>query len=314
MPFNARDESAVAAIGSRIILGTRQSPLALWQTNRIIASLTAAYPALTCDIKSIVTTGDASDAAIPSLDAVGVFTRELEVALREGVVHAAVHSLKDLPTMPRPGLALGAICLRDDPRDALVSRGVAFVDLPTGARIGTSSPRRMAQILALRSDLCPEPIRGNVETRLQKVRTGEYHAAVLAAAGLHRLGLESEISEYFSVERMMPAPGQGALAVQCRSDDPSTLELLATIDESAMRAAVEAERAFLSVLEGGCTAPIGAYANITGNTLHVAGLVVSPDGKRSVFVEIQGTPDDPTSLGREAARQAIQRGAQGLMA
>ncbi len=314
MPFNRGHESTGGLqTPNQVILGTRSSRLALWQTNRIIQAFTAVSQSIKFETVPIVTSGDAAVGVISALGVVGVFTRELELALHAGKIDVAVHSLKDLPTAQRGGLKLGAVCVREDVRDVLISEGIPFDELPAGARVGTSSPRRVAQLRALRTDLRFEPMRGNVETRLEKVRTGQVDATVLAAAGLLRLGLESRITEYFAVDRVTPAPGQGALAVQCRGDDTGMLRLLEAIDEPAVRAATEAEREFLDILEGGCTAPIGAYAHIMGDDLHMTGVVVSMDGVKKIAVEVRGSVTDAKSLGREAAKQALARGAKGLV-
>ncbi len=314
MPFNRGHESRGGLqIPKHVVLGTRRSRLAIWQTNRIIQAFTVVSQSIECETVPIVTSGDAATGVISTLGMVGVFTREIELALHTGKIDVAVHSLKDLPTAPRDGVRVGAICVREDVRDVLVSGGILFDELPTGARVGTSSPRRVAQLRALRADLRFEPMRGNVETRLEKVRTGQVDATVLAAAGLLRLGLESRITEYFAVDRVMPAPGQGALAVQCRADDVGMLRFLEAIDEPAVRAATEAEREFLSVLEGGCTAPIGAYAHVVGDDLHMTGVVVSEDGVKRIAVDARGSVADAKSLGRDAAKQALTRGAKELL-
>ncbi len=219
-----------------VSVGTRGSPLARAQTELVSDLLRTAWPGLTCAITPIVTTGDRTQASgrpLPEIGGKGLFTAELEQALHDGTIDLAVHSLKDLPTEAAAGVAIGAVCARDDVRDCLVSRdGLALGDLEAGAVVGTSSLRRQAQLRALRPDLETRSIRGNVDTRIRKVREGEYDGALLAAAGVRRLGLEGSVSEWLEPETMLPAPGQGALAVQCRDGDEAILELLAAIDDA----------------------------------------------------------------------------------
>lgn len=300
--------------GRRLIVGTRASALALWQTHFIVQRLSALFDDLECQVRTFKTTGDdIVDRPLPELGGKGVFTARLEQALLGHDVDVAVHSLKDLPIEITPGLQLGAITSRADVRDVLITRdGSDFASLPNGARVGTSSLRRQAQLLRARPDLKIVPIRGNVETRVRKVREGEYDATVLAAAGLDRLGFGEEASDRFPLESMLPAPGQGALAVQCRADDRGTLELLAAINDTDVRRAALAERAFLASLGGGCAAPVGAIAEITANgDIHMRGVVARPDGTRSVFVE--GSGGDGGALGAELARTAIAQGARAII-
>ncbi len=300
----------------QLTFATRPSALARWQTRHVMERLQTAHPALVCREEVIVTRGDrVLDKPLPLIGGKGLFTAELETALRSGRVQAAVHSLKDLPTEMPPGLTLGAIPSRAEPRDVLVSRsGLGLHELPAGAVIGTSSLRRGAQILALRPDLRIRSIRGNVETRLRKLDSGQYEAVVFAAAGLLRLGLEAETEgrrHYFSFAQMLPAPGQGALAVQCRAEDSETLRLLAAIHDPQTAAAVAAERAFLAGLGGGCSVPVGAYAAPKGAGLHLTGLVAAPDGSRLIRVEAEG--NHPENLGRLLAEEALRRGAAALL-
>jgi hydroxymethylbilane synthase len=257
----------------------------------------------------ITTKGDRDlTTALPEIGGKGLFTYELEQALREGRVHAAVHSLKDLPTEESPGLTIGAIPQRADVRDVLVSpAGLTLDELPAGAVVGTSSNRRQAQILAYRPDLRIQPIRGNIDTRIRKVQEGQYDAILLAAAGIIRLGLQEHITQYLPLELMLPAPGQGALAVQCREDDEETLRLLRAIEQPATRQATTAERAFLSGLGGGCSLPVGALAEILGGVITLRGIVASPDGKQ--ILRLTATGDDPILVGQDLAQQAIMRGA-----
>lgn len=233
----------------------------------------------------------------------GLFVAELERALQEGSIDLAVHSLKDLPTTPTPGLALAAIPPREDPRDALVANAPSLAHLPYGARVGTSSPRRAAQLRAYRKDLEVVPLRGNVDTRIRKVRSGVVDAAILAAAGLVRGGWEQEITERLDPEVMLPAPGQGALALQVREEDIRMRSLVEVLDDPLTRAAVSAERAFLRGLGGGCVVPAAALATCDAgaSTLRLRGLVAAPDGSRVVRVERAGPMVCAEEIGRQAA-------------
>ena len=255
----------MAAILNTLTIGTRGSALARWQTDWVQARLQAAWPDLHCDLRLFQTSGDKIlDRPLPEIGGKGLFTEELENALRSGEIDLAVHSLKDLPIDDAAGLTVGAIGEREDPRDVLISRQYfTLAHLPRGARVGTSSLRRAAQLLAARPDLKILSLRGNVDTRLRKAMQGEYDAIVLAAAGVLRLGFESHIAEYLSFDVMLPAPGQGAVAVQCRADDHRTIDLLRPIDHTLTRSAVTAERAFLNGLGGGCSAPVAAYAQLS---------------------------------------------------
>jgi hydroxymethylbilane synthase len=298
-----------------VVLGTRGSALALVQTEQVRSLLEAAWPSLECEPRTIVTQGDRTQASgepLPAIGGKGLFTAELELALRAGEIDVAVHSLKDLPTEDVEGLVLGAVCRRDDVRDCLVARDNAPLEqLARGAVVGTSSLRRGAQLRALRPDVEVRSIRGNVDTRIRKVRDGEYDATLLAAAGIGRLGLEREVAEWIRVDRMLPAPGQGALAVQCRAGDDATLELLAEIDDAPTRAATTAERAFLRSLGAGCTAPVAAFAEVLDDrSVRAQGLVASPDGRDVVRVSGEGAPEE---LGGRLAGEALSRGASAIL-
>lgn len=306
-------------------LGSRTSPLALWQTNHIIARLQAAWPDLICELVPFSTQGDKTQQEgkpLPAIGGKGVFTAELEAALLAGTIDLAVHSLKDLPVDQVPGVTLGAITSRADVRDVLIARQKwTLATLPVGAKVGTSSTRRAAQLRALRPDLIITSIRGNVETRIRKVTSGEYDATLLALAGLERLALDGAISEILSIETMLPAPGQGALGVQCRSNDPSILNLLAAIDDITVKAAVTAERTFLAAMGGGCAAPIAAYAHLNKvGDLQMQGLVAATDGSQVVKVHGCMSQSNDQSLlivaqrlGQQLAEQAIQKGADRLL-
>lgn len=297
------------------MLGTRRSPLARRQTAAVISLLEAAWPGLVCDERAVVTEGDRTQQngrPLPEIGGKGLFTAELEQSLRDGDLDLAVHSLKDLPTEEIAGVLVGAVCLRDDARDCLVSRESAdLATLPAGAAVGTSSLRRSAQLLAMRPDLDVRSIRGNVDTRIRKVRDGEYDATVLAAAGVGRLGLDEEVAEWLSPETMLPAPGQGALAVQCRAGDVRMLELLAAIDDPAARATTTAERGFLEELGGGCAAPVAAYAEVSApGRVRLQTLVASPDGREVVRLDGEGAQ---SGLGERLARDALAAGADKIL-
>ena len=304
-----------------LTFATRPSELARWQTAFVMRALEAAHPGLTCREQVFVTRGDRTlDRALPQIGGKGLFTQELEAALLDGRADAAVHSLKDLPTINPDGLTLGAIPARADARDALVSAaGYTIESLPQGARVGTSSPRRRAQILRQRPDLQVADIRGNVDTRLRKLFDGQYDAILLAVAGLTRLGLDARLGEQmqpFSFEQMLPAPGQGALAVQCRAADPEILPILQAIEDPATRLAVTAERAFLAGLGGGCAVPIAAHAQVTVSSesaprIQLAGLVAAPDGH--AVIRMHGEGAEPDALGQHLAEEALNRGAQALL-
>ncbi|MGD8279462.1 MAG: hydroxymethylbilane synthase [Gemmatimonadota bacterium] len=297
-------------------LGTRGSALALWQAEHVAARLRAGSAVLRVELDVLSSRGDADRVTpLPEIGGKGVFTEHLEHALRDGRIDLAVHSLKDLPVEPAKGLVLGAILGRDDPRDVLVSRdGATLAALPRGAVVGTSSTRRAAQLLAVRPDLEPRPIRGNVETRLEKVRNGTYDAAVLAAAGIARLGLAERITEFLPLDTFLPAPGQAALAVQCRAEDERVRALLETIDEPGLRAATEAERAFLEWLGGGCAVPVAALATPDGGDgLVLDGWVGAPDGSRTIRRRGRGEATHAAALGIRLAEQALREGAAELL-
>ena len=289
-------------------LGTRRSPMAMAQSQGI-ADLLTARTGRPVELVGIATHGDVSTAHLTQLGGTGVFVSALREAVLAGQVDFAVHSLKDLPTGAAPGLTLAAVPARDDPRDALVTgSGAKLADLPRAARIGTGSPRRAAQLLLLRPDLRPVPIRGNAGTRLGKLDSGEVDAVVLAVAGLARLGLLDLVSQYFEPDEMLPAPGQGALAVECATDRPDLAAMLAVLDDPASRAATGAERSLLAALEAGCSAPVGAYAAGTG-TLRLAAIVAAADGGAALRASAAGPADQAESLGRQVAADLLGRGA-----
>ncbi len=296
-----------------LIFATRPSKLALWQTRHIAEAVRSAWSLVVCEERIITTSGDRLlDKPLPEIGGKGLFTQELETELLAGRVQAAVHSLKDLPVEDTSGLVIAAILPRGEARDVLVSgKGCTLESLPQNSRVGTSSLRRAAQILALRPDLHILPLRGNVDSRVRKTLEGEYDAILLAGAGLVRLGLEEYISQWLPLEVMAPAPGQGALAVQCRRDDEITLRILAVLDDPATRLAVTAERAFLSGLGGGCSLPVAAYAYVLDGEIALEGVVASPSGDR--LLRLRGTGRDPVTIGRDLAMQANVEGAQEML-
>ncbi len=310
--------SAAQALKSRVVIGTRQSQLALWQAEYIASRLRALYPEIEVALQHVVTQGDRIvDKPLPEIGGKGLFTAELEHALRTGEIDLAVHSFKDLPTELDDDFLIGAVPERASPHDALISRaGQKLMGLPPGATVGTSSLRRSAQIKAVRPDLTTQPLRGNVPTRIKKAhdQLGSYDAIVLAVAGLDRLGLEGEISEVFPTEIMLPAPAQGALAVQCRSADPAMRAMLAPLDHAETRHAVQAERAFLNQLGSGCRLPVAALAEIDGSRLWLTGRVCNLDGSRVITVHGEATVDQATGVGRQVADQALAQGAGELLA
>jgi len=289
--------------------GSRSSELTRWQTGFVQRSLEAQWPGLKSGQILIQTEGDrVLELPLPEIGGKGLFTQELELALGEGRIDVAVHSLKDLPVEDSAGIVIGLIPEREVAHDVLVSRNGEMLEaLQPGAVVGTSSLRRQGQLLASRPDLVIKSLRGNVQTRLKKLEDGQYDAIVLAQAGLVRLGLEAHISQVLPYKTMMPAPGQGALAVQCRQGDRETLELLAILDDPVTRAEVEAERRFLEALGGGCSLPVGALAELRQGEIYMQAVVVSPDGKRSI--RVTGSGLEPGLLGAELAGEALEKGA-----
>jgi hydroxymethylbilane synthase len=292
-------------------LGTRGSQLALFQSRLVAERLAAVAPGTPIELVTIATAGD-RDQSTPLAEGErpGWFTTAIQEALQRHEIDFAVHSLKDLPTRRPEGLVIAALPFREDPRDVLVSRtGATLHDLPPRAVVGTGSPRREAQLREVRPDLEIRPIRGNVETRIRKVRDGDYDATVLALAGLRRLGLEGEAAQVFGFEEMLPAPGQGALAVECRAADTATRELLTRIDDEAARLAVTAERGFLAAIEGGCSFPAAAHAEHFGSTLKLNALIAS--NGRIIRSKMAGPAETAAGLGRQLAAELLQRADQG---
>jgi hydroxymethylbilane synthase len=303
----------------RIVIGTRGSHLARWQSDWASSELQRLNPGLEVEIKVITTRGDrVLDVSLPKLgeQGKGLFTKELEDEMLAGLIDIAVHSLKDLPTEMTPGLQIAAISRREDVRDALVARkGISSFDsLPWGAMVGTSSLRRQAQIKAYRADLVMKAVRGNVDTRVRKVEDGAFDAVILASAGLRRLGYADRITEYIDESLVLPAVGQGALAIQTRAGDETVCEIVKGLNHSETQSACSAERAMLAGLGGGCIVPIAALARLRGTDLHLKGLVASPDGAEVIRAETTGAAASPESVGRGLAEKLLSLGAGRLLA
>lgn len=301
----------------RLVLGTRGSRLARWQTDRVATLLQERWPGLEVRVRTVETRGDRRpDVSIPELGGKGIFTAELEAALRDGEVDLAVHSLKDLPTSLPDGLEALGVPERADARDVLVwPGGEGGVDkLPEGSVVGTSSLRRQAQLLALRPDCTVQPIRGNVGTRVEKAHGEDYDAVILAAAGLRRLGLESAVTAVLQSPAWLPAPAQGAIGVEGRVDDRSVRRAVAGVEAPAVATEVSAERAFLAEVEGGCRVPIGARARLDGERLRLHAVVLSPDGTREMREAAEADSAHPERLGRQLGRRMLERGADEILA
>ncbi|MGW0192869.1 hydroxymethylbilane synthase [Nonomuraea sp. NPDC003201] len=292
-------------------LGTRRSLMATTQSQMVADDYTR-LTGRAVELVGVTTFGDVTKAHLAQLGGTGVFVSALRDKLMEDEVDFAVHSLKDLPTKQDPRFTLAAIPARHDHRDALVGPR-KFADLAPGARVGTGSPRRIAMLSALRPDLEYVPIRGNADTRIGKVTSGELDAVVLASAGLTRIGRDAEIAQIFEVEELLPAPGQGALAVECRSDRADLIEFLSVLDDPRTRSAVTAERAVLAALEAGCAAPVGAFAADDGHTLNLTAVVVAIDGREAVRKSTAGSPSEAANLGRLLVAEMIAEGADRLM-
>ena len=294
-------------------VGTRGSLLARTQTDLVVSALGRPV-----EIVPIVTAGDRSTAALDQIGGTGVFVSALRTALLDGEIDVAVHSYKDLPTARADGIVIAAVPQREDPRDALVARdGLTLAELPPGATVGTGAPRRSAQLNALGLGLSVVPLRGNVDTRLRRVREGALDAVVLALAGLRRLGRDAEVSEILDPIQILPAPAQGALAVECRASDDVTRTLLSTVDSPDTRAAVAAERALLAALEAGCSAPVAALAEIAEGDEHpevfLRASVTAPDGSRAVRLSATGPVTDADGVGRRLAAELLSEGADTMM-
>ena len=300
--------------GRPVLVGTRGSGLALRQTEEVLERLRVLNPQRRFQVVAIRTQGDVSSEAPLTGLGRGIFVREIERALLKGEIDLAVHSLKDLPTFLPEGLSIGAVGLRADARDALVNRwGCRLEELPEGARIGTSSPRRASQLRSLRADVQALPMRGNVDTRLRKTRGDDYDGAILAVAGLERLGLQEEISQRLSTNDFVPAPGQGVLAVEVRSDDDDTRSLLSGLEHRETRRSITAERAFLETLGGGCQVPVGAYARCDGDMMVLTLFLGSVEGAQAFRTKVRGRANNPHETALDGYQRLVERGAGALL-
>jgi len=297
----------------QIVVGSRDSRLALAQTRQVIAQLEKIAPRYSYLVKTIKTKGDIIlDTALAKIGDKGLFVKEIENALLRGEIDMAVHSMKDVPTALPPGLKIGAVVLRDDPRDAVVG-DFSLASLPAGSVIGTGSLRRVALLCRAYPRLSFKPVRGNLDTRLRKLEERTCSALILAYAGLRRLGLQELVSEILSPQLCLPAAGQGALAVECRAGDETVEELLALLDHQATRAAVSAERSFVRRLEGGCQVPLGTLGEVKGKTLHLQGVIASLDGSQVVRGEERGNPAEAEILGIRLAERLLAQGGAAIL-
>ena len=303
----------MGAAPSRLRLGTRASPLARVQAEGVRATLAARHPGLTVELVFVRTTGDRVTGPLAAAGGKGLFVKEIEEALLDGRIDAGVHSMKDVPARLAAGLVIGAVPERADARDVLIGGDGGLAGLPPGARIGTASPRRRAQLLAHRPDLVVVLLRGNVDTRLRKWRAGEVDALLLAAAGLARLGISEPAAQPLPIDEFLPAVGQGALALECRADDGATRALLAAVDQPAAATAVAAERAFLAAVGGDCNSAIAAHATLAGGRLTLRALVTDPDGRRRLEERDTAPAADAEALGRTVATRLLAAGAAALM-
>jgi len=298
----------------RLRIGTRASQLALWQANWIKSELERVYPGIEVELVKIKTMGDKIlDVPLAQVGGKGLFVKEIEEAMLRGEIDLAVHSMKDVPTEFPEGLGLVVTTKREDPRDAFISDGVKFCDLRQGARIGTSALRRQAQLLKARPDLEMVIIRGNVETRIRKLKEDNLDAVILAAAGLNRLGFADVATELLDVDFSIPAIGQGALGLECRLNDNVTIEALSFLNHADTAAAVAAERALLKRCEGGCQVPIAAHGTVSGDTLTLVGFIASVDGKQTVRDSISGATADAVQLGIELADRLLAAGGKAIL-
>jgi hydroxymethylbilane synthase len=297
------------------VLGTRGSRLALWQAEWVQARLREIAPGITVTLKRIRTSGDKiRDVPLAKIGGKGLFVKEIEEALLQGRIDLAVHSMKDVPTVLPDGLEILCVPEREDARDVLVSRdGQVFAQLRVGARVGTSSLRRQAQLLHRRPDLQIAMLRGNLDTRLRKLQAGEFDVVIVAAAGLKRMGWDDQITEYLPLEVSLPAIGQGALALEGRRADTFVRDLVAALEHPPTRAAVTAERALLERLEGGCQVPIAAHGRVEGEQLCLEGLIASVDGRRLVRNRIEGPAANAGELGRRLAEQLLAQGGDAIL-
>lgn len=300
----------------KIRIATRKSPLALWQANFIKKQLTDIHKDLTVELIPMVTKGDMIlDSPLAKIGGKGLFVKQLEQALLDNTADIAVHSIKDIPAQFPEGLMLATICQRDDVRDALIANQYQSLDdLPQGAIVGTSSLRRQCQLRAKYPHLKIADLRGNVGTRLAKLDNQEYHAIILAAVGLKRLGLQERIKQYITTDLILPAVGQGAIGIETRSNDKTILKLLAPLDDKNSRICIQAERAMNQALQGGCQVPIACYSQLTNDLLSLNGLVGSIDGSKIIKVSVSGTATQPEALGQQLASALLAKGADKILA
>jgi len=298
-----------------ICIGTRGSALALWQANHVKQNIETAFPDVHVDINIIKTTGDRiTDRPLAMVGGKGLFVKEIEAALLDGSIDLAVHSMKDMPGELPDGLVIGAIPERANPFDVLIcAQGALLKDYPKGAVIGTSSLRRGSQLKHMRPDLEIKSIRGNLDTRLKKLKSGEYDAIVLAAAGLERLGQGSEITEYLTETDMVPAVGQGALCIETRANDPEMAEILSVLDHDPTRVCVTGERAFLKEIEGSCHIPVACFGKHQDGKILLTAVVASEDGESFIKETIESTPEQVAAKGRELAKLVLEKGGQRIL-
>lgn len=299
-----------------LVIGTRGSKLALWQAEHVARMIAGKYPDMKVELRHIVTTGDKIlDVPLAKIGGKGLFTKELEHAMLSGEIDLAVHSMKDMPTELPEGLMLAAVTKRADPGDALISPRYGELDnLPLGARIGTSSLRRKAQLLHYRPDLCICDLRGNLNTRMSKLETGDLDAIVLAVSGLVRLGWEEKISQILPQHICLPAVGQGALAIETRSADLTVREIVSFVDHPATATVVTAERSYLKEVEGGCQVPLGVYGTLTGDSLFLSAVILSADGRQKIEDRISGPAAEAAVLGVELAKRMLAAGGREILA
>lgn len=296
-------------------IATRSSPLALWQANHVSAVLRQLHPGLEVSLVELTTEGDRFlSASLSAVGGKGLFVKEIEQALLDGRADIAVHSLKDMTSEMPPSLTLACVPVREDPRDAFVGRNAQFANLPQGARVGTSSLRRTCQLLERRPDLEIVPLRGNIQTRIRKIEELQLSGAVLAYAGLRRMGLADHVTDVIEPEQSLPAVGQGVLAIQCRESDQEVRSALSPLEHRDTRVAITAERAFLAKLEGGCTVPLAGYATLAGERLRMRGLVGRPDGKKVVRSEVEGPLSSAAQLGEGLAKALLDGGGREILA
>lgn len=297
----------------KIRIATRKSALALWQAKHVADALRPLPQVTSVELVPLTTRGDeVLDRSLQKIGGKRLFIKELEVAMEAGDADIAVHSMKDVPADMPEGFCIAAVLERANPADALVGKNLG--ELAQGARVGSSSLRRQAQLLALRPDIRVEPLRGNVNTRLQKLEDGQYDAIILACAGLERLGLEAHISEIFSPDQMLPAAAQGVIGIECLEDRTELLQLLKLLDHAATRTVITAERAVAKQLQADCQSPVATFGEIDGTTLNLRAMVASPDGREIIREQVSGPADDPQALGISLSGKLLDMGAAALLA